>query len=140
MKKYKVLDEFDDVTTIKLHDQEILPHELKEDGKWPANFSPFSSPSYEPHYSVWVYKDADEKVEAIYRAQFFVEDLGCDSFIVEVVHTGDCETYMHLHQDSELNTGILDCILTTVLEIECILPQIAEQHDKFLGVEPYYKL
>ena len=137
MKKYKVSNEFDVVTNIKLHNKEILPHELKEDGKWPANFSPFSSPSYEPHYSVWVYKDHDDKVEAIYYAQFFVEDLGCDSFIVEVVYVGHCETHMHLHHDSELNAGILEEIWSTVCEIECILPQIAKKHDKFLGVEPY---
>ena len=134
MKKYKVLDVFDDVTTIKLHDQEILPQELREDGKWPACFSPYKNPSYEPHYSVIVNKDKGE-VSTLYIAQFFVEDLGCDSFIVEVVHVGECETHMHLHQDSELNAGILDCIWSTVLEIECILPQIAEQHDKSLGVE-----
>ena len=135
--KYKVLNEFDDLINIKLHNKDILPPELKEDGKWPAAFSPLSNPSYEPHYSVWSYKDDDEKVESVYYAQFFVEDLGCDSFIVEVVYVGYCETHMHLHQDSELNAGILEEIGSTVSEIECILPQIAKQHDKILGVEPY---
>ena len=136
MTKYKVNNHFDEAMNIELHDKEILPHELKEDGKWPACFSPMDNPSYEPHYSVSIYKHTDnEEVTTLYMAQFFVEDAEYDSFIVEVHGDSDCETNMHLHHHSILDSDMLFGIAHTIEEIESILPQIAKQHDKSLGIK-----
>jgi len=136
MTMYKVVDEFDELMNIKLHDKEILPSDLKEDGKWPACFSPMNNPSYEPHYSVSVHKHSDdEEVSALYMAQFFVEDGEFDSFIVEVHGGRLCETHMHLHHHSILDSDMLLTITHTVEEIQNALPQIAKQHDKSLGIK-----
>jgi len=131
MHTYKVLNEFGEVETIKLHDEQILSNELKEDGKWPAAFDPWSNPSYQPHYSVSVFDHTDGEIASNYTAQFFVEDMESDAFIVEV--HGE-ETHLHLHHQSILDADMLYAIAHTVQEIETALPQIEKQHDKTLGL------
>jgi hypothetical protein len=135
MHTYKVLNDVNGVIEIaELHDKEILSNELKEKGKWPACLSPpreINKKCYEPHYSVSVHKHTDGEITTLYQAQFFVTDAECDTFIVEVF--GE-DTHLHNHEDSILDSNMLFGIAHTVEEIESILPQIEEQHDKFLGL------
>jgi hypothetical protein len=137
MKQYTVRD-FSDVgeETITLHDKQILPpKDWKEDsGSWPFCLSPYDRTCFEPHYSVIV-NDHNGEISTLYMAQFFVTDLEYDAFVVEVVHVGDCETHLHISHDTLLNASLLVDIGSLVDDIEYILPQIAEQHDRALGIE-----
>lgn len=137
MTHYAIKDQYDEVIKVKLFNEPIEDDALREKrtGKWPASFSPMSRTSYKPHYSFTTYEDPETGLRAMYKAQFFVEDLEYDSFIVEVVEVGgQCETYMHNCHHSILESGILMEIACLVEEIETVLQQIAQQHDMALGI------
>lgn len=137
MKRYTVKD-FSDVgeETITLHDKQILPpKDFKGDnGSWPFCLSPYDRTCFKPHYSVIV-DDHDGEISTLYRAQFFVTDLEYDAFVVEVVYVGGCETHLHISHNTLLDASLLDDIASLVYDIEYILPQIAEQHDRALGID-----
>lgn len=122
--------------TVTLNDKQILPPEnwKEESGSWPFCLSPLGRTCFEPHYSVIV-TEYNGEISTLYMAQFFVTDLEYDAFVVEVIHVGDCETHLHISHDTLLNTSLLSAIADVVDDIEYILPQIAEQHDKALGIE-----
>ena len=122
--------------TVTLNDNQILPPENWKDkrGSWPFCLSPWDRTCFEPHYSVIV-TEYNGEISTLYMAQFFVTDLEYDAFVVEVIHVGDCETHLHISHDTLLNTSLLSAIADVVDDIEYILPQIAEQHDKALGIE-----
>jgi len=134
MAEYKVNVKRADVF-VTLHDKEILQSEdLKsKEGCWAFSLSPWDHPSFEPHYSVSV-DDHEGEISTLYKAEFFVTDMEYDAFVVEVVHVGECETHLHINHEVLLDADLLCAIADTVGEIEYILPQIAKQHDKALGV------
>ena len=137
MAEYKVKTFFKRADVfVTLHDKEILPSEdLKsKEGCWAFSLSPWDRTCFEPHYSVSV-DDHDGEISTLYKAEFFVTDMEYDAFVVEVVHVGECETHLHINHEVLLDADLLAAIADTVGEIEYILPQIAKQHDKALGID-----
>ena len=136
MKYYMVNNDFDEYTKVKLHNEPIEDQSLMEGGKWSAALSPRGRKSFEPHYSVEVLDEGTSDAIAIYRGQFFVEDCEYDTFIVDVLYTGvTCETKMHNSHMSPLEGEILLNMAVTVQEIEFVLYQIAQKHDRWLGLD-----
>lgn len=137
MTHYLVKSQYDEALKVKLYKEPIEDEGLKdENGNWPPCLSPRSRESFVPHYYVETYEDPELGLRAFYKAQFFVEDMEYDSFIVEVVECGDyCETYLHSCPKTILDANLLMGIACLVEEIEAVLIQIADQHDKALGIK-----
>ena len=138
MTHYLVKNQYDEALKVKLYNEPIEDNSLRETGtgKWPACLSPMSRASYVPHYFVETYEDPENGLGAIYHAQFFVEDMEYDSFIIEVVEVGGyCETYMHNSHLSILDSSMLTEIAYLVEEIEVVLAQLSEKHDKALNIK-----
>lgn len=136
MKQYLVKNDYDEKIKVKLHNEPIEDPSMMEGGKWPAALSPLGRKSYEPHYSVQIFDEGEYGLTTIYRGQFFVEDGEYDTFIVDVLYlSGTCETKMHNSHMSPLNSDTLLELAFTVQEIEVVLGQIGEKHDKWLGLD-----
>ena len=137
MTHYLVNNQFNEALKVKLYKEPIEDEGLKDEaGKWPACLSPMSRESFVPHYYVETYEDPELGLRAIYKAQFFVEDMEYDSFIVEVVEVGgSCETYLHSCHKSILDASLLTELAYTVEEVEVVLAQLSDQHDKTLGIK-----
>ena len=137
MTHYLVKNQYDEALKVKLYKEPIEDEGLKDEaGKWPACLYPMSRESFVPHYYVETYEDPEYGLRATYKAQFFVEDMEHDSFIVEVVEVGgSCDTYMHNSHQSILDSSMLTEIAYLVEEIEFVLAQISEKHDKALGIK-----
>lgn len=136
MKQYLVKNEYDEKIRVKLHNEPIEDPSMMEAGQWPSTLSPQGRKSYEPHYSVEIFDEGEYGLTTIYRGQFFVEDGEYDTFIVDVIYlSGTCETKMHNSHMSPLNSDTLLELAFTVQEIEVVLSQIGEKHDKWLSLD-----
>jgi hypothetical protein len=130
MTHHAVKDQYGEWKKVTVYNEPIDDIELKDPktGKWPACLSPRTRESFKPHYQVQT--DIEDGEEFTYfRAQFFVEDMEYDTFIVEVfdVGGGECETYLHNSHDSILNMGLLHEIAHTVEEIEAVILHLSAQ-------------
>ena len=132
MKYYLVKNQYDEKIRVKLQNNLIEDREMMEGGKWSAALSPCGRKSFEPHYSVEVFGEDEYDGEALYRGQFFVEDDEYDTFIVDVLYLGGyCKTSMHNCYSGDK----LLALALTVQEIEVVLEQIAQKHDKVLEIK-----
>tara|TARA_R110001599_G_scaffold2705_6_gene14742 strand:- start:8113 stop:8532 length:420 start_codon:yes stop_codon:yes gene_type:complete len=136
MKQYLVKNEYDEKIKVKLHNELIEDRSMMEGGKWPSTLSPYDRESFKPHYSVEIFDEGEYGLTTIYRGQFFVEDGEYDTFIVDVLYMGGtCETKMHNCHMSLLDGDTLLELSFTVKEIEAVLGQIGEKHDKWLSLD-----
>lgn len=136
MKQYLVKNEYGEKIRVKLHNELIEDRSMMNCGKWPSSLSPDGRESFKPHYSVEIFDEGEFGLTTIYRGQFFVEDGEYDTFIVDVLYTGDtCETKMHNCPMSLLDGETLLELSFTVKEIEAVLGQIGEKHDKWLRLD-----
>lgn len=136
MKYYSVKNQYDEKIRVKLQNNLIEDREMMEGGKWSAALSPCGRKSFEPHYSVEIFGEDEYDGEALYRGQFFVEDDEYDTFIVDVLYLGGyCKTSMHNCYSSPLSGDKLLALALTVQEIEVVLEQIAQKHDKVLEIK-----
>ena len=130
MTHHSVKDQYGEWKKVTVYSEPIDDIELKDPktGQWPACLSPMTRESFKPHYQVHTnLKDGEEFT--YFRAQFFVEDMEYDTFIVEVfdVGGGEYETHLHNSHNSLLHSSLLHEIAYTVEEIEAVISQLSAQ-------------
>jgi len=131
MSIYKVYYYWDTVE-VKLHDKPLVgKDELREpSGRISCCISPIEFEEFKPHYYIkYQEEDGMDGWLVVVACQIFAVDYEYDGFITEVEDDGggSCETRIHNHHDTLLNSGILQSLAIEAEAAEVIIPQLCKQ-------------
>ena len=131
MSIYKV-DYYGGSVEVKLHDKPLIGmDELREpSGRISCCLSPYQYKEFKPHYYI-KYQEDDEMGGwlVVIACQIFAVDHEYDGFITEVEDDGGggCETRIHNHHDTLLDSDILHALVNKIEEAEAVIPEIGKQ-------------
>ena len=131
MSIYKV-DYYGGTVEVKLHDKPLIgKDELREpSGRISCCLAPYQYKEFQPHYYI-KYQEEDDMDGwiVVVACQIFAVDHEYDGFITEVEDDGggNCETRIHNHHDTLLDSDILHALASKIEEAESVIPDIGKQ-------------